>query len=419
MTLVFSVIGLIILELLRLTSPQHTNKPPSYLLELPLLRFLWVCVYALFLFFIQGIYQSDYISTVFISFLPLFCFPLVLTYLFPTKAFHSQKSMKSRFIFLLCIAFVLRILMIIASPHPTIDIFTILKEGTQTLLSGVNPYTVIFSQVYPNVVTKLYGYWPVAILLQIPTIILFHDPRVLLILSDMLSALLLYRFTGRNEKGQLLSLMYLFRPNSLFITEQSFMAPLEFLFIFLCVYLLRAASKKKYAHLVIGFLLGLLTGVKFHYALLIPFFLFVADKRKLVLGSALALTIFVMPFVLWDFRAFYENTILSFFELTTKHTNVPVYRSMNLNALQHIFTGKDIPFALSFFLIGGVFSVLMYSLYRLRSLSEQVYRQVWLLSIILFYLFFYLLFQNAFIHYYYVLTGLLLLLIAMRQKASI
>ncbi|MBI4990590.1 hypothetical protein HZB96_00680, partial [Candidatus Gottesmanbacteria bacterium] len=180
LVMVLSILA--ILVKLFLKSPKQAFRIP-----LPFLQLLFVVVYSLFMFFSGGIYQGDNLASYLLYFLPLVSFPLVLTYILDLRNF-SSRVLKYRFYFLLLLALTVRILIIIASPRPVIDVFTILKESPFVFLSGQNPYDTVYSPVYPGVATDYYPYWPASFILQIPFVYIFGDPRILLGFADILVA---------------------------------------------------------------------------------------------------------------------------------------------------------------------------------------------------------------------------------------
>lgn len=135
--------------------------------------------------------------------------------------------------------------MIIASPTPLIDTYFVQKEAPLALLHGSDPYSFSYTRVYSAALKNTYGYWPVSIILQLPFVVIFHDPRILHILTDMGSALLIYFIGKRTKIGEVLALLYLFRPNSNFVIEQSWLTPTLFFFSSLLVFIILKSQTVK------------------------------------------------------------------------------------------------------------------------------------------------------------------------------
>jgi hypothetical protein len=371
-----------------------------------ILRFLNVGNFTLFLFFTGGMYQSERIPSYFLIFLSCFAFFIMMTYLFPASLF-SKRDRRMRFGTLLIIALVLRILMVLSSPHPTIDVFTILQEAPRALLTGHNPYNIMYSRVYPNRVPDYYSYWPVSFLAEVPFIFVFNDPRILLILADLAAATVIYYFARKHEYGELLSLLYLFRPNSNFIIEQSYLSSLEFFFLGLAIILL-SKIRPKISGLRIyaaGVVIGLLIGVKAVYILAaIIIILYILEKRKFLTGMLATLFITVVPFILINPVKFKENTIDIFLKSPGELASIPIYNALNINSFFHLFTGKSIPFVVS----GAVFSVvLILTIIKSRKSTYGIAQM--LLSLGFVFLTLYLFFPHSFINYYYVVGGIFIL----------
>ncbi len=334
----------------------------------------------------------------FLTFLPLLFFPLVLTYAI-SHPFLSRSSQKKRFIFLILLALVIRLLMITASPNPTIDVFMILKEAPLRILSFINPYNTVYSTVYPGQVLDYYPYWPVSFLLQIPFIMIFNEPRILLIMADILSAVLLYFIGKKTQTSEILSLVYLFRPNSNFIIEQSWLTPLLFFLAMLSFYFV---SLKKDS--LGGLILGLLIGIQPVFAVLTAFYGVLAKNlKKFLLTAAIVVSVIVLPFVLWDSYNFFDKTVAVYFKDPALVPTIPVYMSLNLNTFLHIFAGFDIPAFLSALILSFISLLILKILFLRKSESVVV------LATALFLLNFYFLFRQAFINYYYLITDFIIL----------
>ena len=381
-----------------------------------LLTLVFLITYTLFLFNSSGIYEMNNSLSFFLTFLPLLFFPLVLTYAISHPSL-SQSSQKKRFIFLILLALVLRLLMITVSPNPAIDVFMILKEAPLKILSFINPYNTVYSTVYAGQILDYYPYWPVSFLLQIPFIMIFNEPRILLIMADILSAVLLYFIGKKTLTSEILSLIYLFRPNSNFIIEQSWLTPLTFFLVVLSYYFV---TLKK--DLLGGLILGLLIGIQPVFVVLAAFYGMLAKNiRKFVLTSGFVVCIFVLPFVVWDRVNFFDKTIAVYFKDATLVPTIPVYMSLNLNTFVHFFRGYDIPMVLSIVILSFLFLLLLKKLYLLRlkltSKNESQYQSVVLLAVSLFLLNFYFLFRQAFINYYYLITDFIILWGVVRWKS--
>lgn len=385
-------------------------------LSFRLYSLLFIIIYVLFLFHAGGIYQTVYIPTLLLSILPLLFFPLVLTYLSDPPPF-KKKELKTRFYCLLLLAAFLRIIMIIASPLPVIDVFTILKEAPYVFLSGTSPYSAVYSPVYANVSTNYYPYWPVSFILQTPFIFLFSDPRVLLIIADLGSALFLYIIGKKTFMAEVLTLIYLFRPNSNFILEQSWLTPLTFFFILAGYYFV--GQKRNYLS---GIFIGMLVGIQPVFVVVAAFFSFLSEKLfKFITGIILVLVTLVAPFLWWDRTNFIDKTILVYFKDPKFLPTIPIYLSLNLNTFVHSVLGIDTPLVISMGLLIILFLSLgkvLYSLYKKMTVSPPLnYHSITLCALTIFFLGFYLLFRQAFINYYYLVTNLLILWQVIRWKS--
>src|SRR3989344_2053623 len=96
------------------------------------------------------------------------------------------------FCVLISAALGLRLLALKMTPYPPIDTFIMLNEAPRQVLLSTNPYTTMFTHVFPAVTSDYFTYWPAAFLLEFPFVALLGDPRILFIVSDMAAALLLF-----------------------------------------------------------------------------------------------------------------------------------------------------------------------------------------------------------------------------------
>ena len=368
------------------------------------LGLIFIGVYLLFLFFNGGIYQKLLIPTMLIHILPLIFIPAVFSFEVIKLRLTSEKF---RFFSLISLAFILRILMIIATPEPAIDVFYMLKEAPIRLLSGINPYEAVYSPVYAGVTADYFTYFPGAFLLQIPFVLIFTDPRVLLVFSDIAGGLLLYLVGRKTITAQIIALIYLFRPNSLFIIEQSWLTPLVFFFLASATYLMKYGKEK--AERLTAVVLALLASIQPQFIVSLPFFLAGITKRInfLIIFSIILLSV-ILPFFLINPAAFINDAVLFFFRPSRQMFSVPVYLSLNLNTPYHFLTGRDIPI----FITGAIFILitvlLLLKLYKKNYHKSGLKAGIVLANCIL-YLSFFLLLKFSFINYYYLTSGLVLL----------
>ncbi len=385
-------------------SPQNTE----------IIANLYVIIYVLFLFFTNGIYEEHQRISLALVLISICIFPLVITYLVHTKVISSIT--KYRYAVLLFFALLLRILILFASPSPRIDTFFILKEAPLALLSGFSPYAISYSKVYQNVEPNYYSYWPASFLLEVPFVTLFSDPRILFVFADIGAALLLYLLGKKTRIAELLSLIYLFRPNSLFIIEQSWLTPLAFFFIVLSFYLV-SRFKVNAAAIV----WGLLVGLKPDYVLAIPFFWFLTrfDKKALLI-FLITLAIIVLPFFILHPDKFITQTLLLYL-LPFDKIPIPIHLSLNLNTLYYQFFANDLPIFVPGILFATLFFTVFYRLYKRYQVSKetQALENNIILGMTITFFGVYLIFRQAFINYYYFITGLYIMWLVIVIKSRV
>lgn len=400
--LFISFISLLIL-FLRPSSPAEALAKAGSLAKVSntfdFLPYILISTFATFPFFIGGWWAKNLdilgLLQVYSSILLL---PIIFFSL--TKIANLRIIMAVFFLFVAGAA-VARFLMLVASPSPVIDVFVILKEAPIKLLAGINPYDTTYTYVFPDITPDYYAYWPASILVQIPFVLAFKDPRVLMILADIGAGLLLFLIGGKTFTASLISLIYLFRPLSLFIIEASWLTPLDFFFVTLIIY----ALMKKAHPAIVGILLGILTSVQFFFAILLIFLGKFTSWNKYFLLSFLTTTAaFVIPFILALPQKFIAQTLLVYLQ-DPPHRSILVHTSLSLNTIIHTLFGFDIPGIIIYALIVFVFAIIFFK--QKKDIISAVGG---------FTLFFFATFifgRQAFVNYYYLVASFLLLWLAL------
>ena len=294
----------------------------------------------------------------------------------------------------------LRLLALKMTPFPPIDTFIMLNEAPRKLLLGANPYTQMFTHVFPAVTSDYFTYWPAAFLLQLPFVALLGDPRFLFILSDMAAALLLFLIGGRSATSMALSILFLFRPYSMYLIEGSWLSPLNFVLILLCLYLLH----KKAPAWMSGVVVGLVTGVQFFHAVL---FLIIGKylgwSKKFIAGFFITVVALVVPYFLAAPRDFLSDTVFFYFR-NPPHPAVLIHESLNVNALFYYFFHHDI----SAVLLNGILLIALGA-----SLWDQKKDVLSVAKNILFFFYTFFVFgRQAFVNYYFFIASLTLTVLA-------
>ena len=147
--------------------------------------------------------------------------------------------------------------------------------------------------MYQNVPALTYfPYPPGSLLLIAPTVYFFKDPRVLFIITETLTALILYKLLAKTSSkiSELIPIIYLYFPISYFILEQSWLDPLASFFLALIAYINFVSDKNRMLKTIS---LGILLIIK-QYLLIIPvFFLKTGSKniKNLIFGLLVAVAI--------------------------------------------------------------------------------------------------------------------------------
>ncbi len=154
---------------------------------------------------------------------------------------------------------------LVASPHPWIDVIDFGRESALALARGQNPYDLHLPNIYGN--TELFGpgfatdrsidvglvYPPLSLFLTAPGVYLVHDPRALLVVALVAAALFIDRLGGRIAR--LSALLFISSPRRFFGVEQGWTEP--FLIAVFALTLLLARRRSRWLPVALAAMLGL------------------------------------------------------------------------------------------------------------------------------------------------------------------
>lgn len=284
---------------------------------------------------------------------------------------------------------------LINSPSPRVDTFVLFKEAPLSLLQMKNPYSLLYSEVYPGI-KNYFPYLPLSLFYVLPFLVVFADPRVAIIFAQVVSALLLSKFLSFSkikEYSGLIILTFLFLPRSFYMIEHMYLDTIVFSFFLLALYL---GIKKKMA--LFSLTLGVMFSFKIHLIfLLLPIFL-TSEYLKILFQKRNAI-LFILPFSLPLF--FYGTAFKDFWgilmRLSPGSSNIgPSAMNLSFVNFLNIFIFPYFPQIPNIgILIGGVIFVILY-FYVIRStlsLPKKIF-----MTLFFFQYFTYISFFN---HYYF------------------
>lgn len=244
-----------------------------------------------------------------------------LSFLAQPQPAKRLRSWYARWGILLATGAILRVLAVVGSPEPVIDVHTWLTHAPRFLLEGVNPYPAHYPSPYGTERARRFhisdpaaehigagGYAPGAILTGLPAALLGFDVRYINIAGDVLAAVLIVlvgaKF-GCLEVGLLASALYLCLPRAAYMTEQSWYEPqLAALFGLFALWM----PRRPWAA---GVVLGGLFGLKQYIVMLVPAIWQACRGHGRVFWAAAALGAAIyLPFVLWDPPAFWQYALI-------------------------------------------------------------------------------------------------------------
>ena len=379
--------------------------------------------FVLFYFFDNGIYLQSIQASANIILLKFVAISLFLLYFISFKLkgdnFFSALMLhlaKHKFTYLVVLAVILRLAVIFYSPTPAGDAYWSLKEGAYDLISGKNPYGQEFSHSYsPESCQAIFGYsdckndtypyLPATILITAFFQLIFGDVRFTLLLAQLGMAVIVYLllrqpFSRRDTIPQLVTLLVLYLPLSIFIVEQSWIDPLSIFLLYLFVYLL-IGGYRFLPYSLFGIFLAI---NQFSLIFLIFLLRFKGISVKKFLLAIGIFSLISVPFAVWGFKDFINDTIV--YHLTYQ---APL-ASLSFNSLTKIFFYTDIPL---FITVPIILAVLIFLLLRApRGILGTIQASL----IVLFTLF--LMRQGLANYYYSIACGIVLLItLELRQIA--
>lgn len=365
--------------------------------------------FILFYFFDNGIYLISIEalrSVIALKFLALFLFSFYLLSLnLEGKNFFSAILMhfsKHKFVYLIILAFCLRLMIIFYSPEPKIDVFWFIDGGAKAFLQGKNPYSEVYFKVYeqPDYVNNTYAFWPATILITTFFKAIFGDIRFTYLLAQFGVALIIYflvkkKFNQSSVLTELLVLLFLYTPLSLFVIEQSWTESLSLFFLYFFA-LLIIIDKKYLPYLVFGVFLAIK-----QLSLVFLFFLtkFKDISFKKYLLACLMFIIILAPFVVWSYGDFIQDTIITIIYYASN--KVPLY-SLTFNTLYKINFYTDIP---AFIFLPLLLTLLAFLFFRTERDLPGILHSSLMFLLALF------LIKQGFLNYYYSIAGGIILLI--------
>lgn len=306
---------------------------------------------------------------------------------------------------------VTRVLTVISSPSPHIDVFTFAQEAANYLQNGLHPYTQPYKDIYAGAYDYApgYTYWPTTILVQFPFHLIFNEVRGAQLVADVGFAGLLFVIATRAGRERLeaalIGLLWLAFPASLFVLEQAWVD--TFLLTFGAGFLLLAMGRR---WIWAGVVLGAFCAIKQYtiFFALLALVLALRDREpmraawRMVAATTVTFFAITLPFALtgWDF--FLERTVL-----------MPLRIAMRPDALTLVawakLQGFELPGAIS-----GVIYLLATALavWRVARAPGDLARGHFALSCAWLYGIVFLLGKQAFCNYYALFAGLTCLALA-------
>lgn len=301
------------------------------------------------------------------------------------------------------IGFGLRAGLLVASPHPQIDVFTQFQHASAQLLQGRNPYAEPVPDT-PGAGTfgyrvVAYSYPPAGLLPMALAWAVAGDVRLAGVAAEAVAAVALHALARRASArvAQLLVLLLLFHPRGLYVIEQAWNEPLLVGAAAVYLYAASRGPGSGWTALALGAWLSLKQYlVFFAAAALAP-----RERRRLALPALAVALATWLPFLAWNPRAAIDNGLL--FQLRTAFRPDGLTLFAPLHAAFGWTPGKG-----TALVVGSVVAATAYRALGGREPAAALY--VGLLATAFAFFFG----TQAFCNYFYFLGALLLFLVALR-----
>lgn len=214
---------------------------------------------------------------------------------------------------------VFRLLVLQASPSPTIDVFTVLEDGAAAFLRGVNPYEATMRDPYAGGAQRYgytlasYVYTPANLLPYTLAFAVVGDVRIISVLSDLVTSLAMAWVAWRrlphlwHSPAALVTAAPLLHSKGAFVTEQAWTEPLLVAVLALW-WVASAFGRERLAATAFGYFLALKMYLVFWVLIFVGY---AFGRRRLILiaipPAVVALT--ALPFLLWNPQAFIHHVI--------------------------------------------------------------------------------------------------------------
>ena len=243
-------------------------------------------------------------------------------------ALRGARSLRPALLGLLALHLMLGAWVIRHAPNPAIDVVVFQRDGVAAFLSGHNPYTLTFPNIYTG--TSTYDYYgpgmtvggrlqfgfpypPLSLLLAIPGSVLGGDFRYSQLIAMTTTGMLIARARG-DRMGLAAAALYLFSPRSFFVLEQGWTEPFLVLLLALVVF---CACRFRAG---LGVALGLFLASKQYLLLAVPLIPLLGppghDRETLrrwsitvALPAVTVVAVLALPFAVWNLPAFVHDVV--------------------------------------------------------------------------------------------------------------
>lgn len=328
---------------------------------------------------------------------------VVLAYYYYFPQTHALSGMRKRAAFAGALTLILlRLWIPIVFPHPGIDVFTIQQHSASILLRGSNPYTQTLpspaaakaNNTVEHVQKPQLAYPPTSLLGSTVGYLLFRDVRVFYALCDAFFAWTLWKLSRRaGILSELLPLIWLLHPKGWITIAFGWTEP--FLLVGFACTALAYRSRNRWLTAIAH---GLTISLKQYLIIVAPLLWLLERRYKFLLLAFVAMMATALPFLLWDAHSLWSGM----------HAVLKQWRIDSLSVGSWLLAAFAIRMPTWYTVLVGAMATATTAMALRR--TEQLHAYIASACLGLFALF--ILGKQGFTNYYMLVSGLLVLLIA-------
>ncbi|MBC8108591.1 MAG: hypothetical protein H7Z14_18545 [Anaerolineae bacterium] len=269
---------------------------------------------------------------------------------------RATRFHRSAFIALLAIYLLAGTWLVRITPTPYMDVFIFQRDACAALISGMNPYTITYPDLYGRDGAFVYGeglardgrllfgfpYMPLTLWWNLLGYTIAGDYRFAQLIAVAVGAVMIAATTW-SRVSVLAALILLFTPRGFFIVEQGWTEPVMVMLVAATV-----LCAVRFPHLL-PYAFGFLLSSKQYMILLIPLAPLLVDWRdwRFHLKAIATACVVTLPLALANFSAFWNNVVILQFRQPFRDDALSFAAALSHLGLPKLFTAVPVVAALA------------------------------------------------------------------------